>query len=204
MSKFKVGDKVKVVSETSSFYRVGDVGTISRMSGNVPDYLLIVYFESDVEKSFPLFARQVELVTPPVFDISAPLERQRTKNGRKLLYLMDTGEDVDQPLVALREGDCTIQTYCKNGRYYTNTDINANTGGDLITLPEEVVTTLHVKEDGSVFTPSIKQNNTCIKATTQVLIDTGTIPLKVEYNGGTKSVRVFINDVERFCYGDIA
>lgn len=66
-----------------------------------------------------------------MFDIHAALSRQRTRDGRKVDKIFDSGLDIKSPIVAWVDGRAT--SYRRNGSLFDNCDNIF----DLITLPLE-------------------------------------------------------------------
>ena len=76
-----------------------------------------------------------------MFDITAPIERQFTRDGRKVLAIFDSGLDCKYPIAAWFENENASVTLTKNGCCW-NTSGSYN-GYDIITRPEPLPLIVH-------------------------------------------------------------
>ena len=68
------------------------------------------------------------------FDIKAPLERQRTRDGRKVLKICDLGWGIPYPIAVLLDGSELVYFVTHEGMCYSA----YATPQDIITLPEKL------------------------------------------------------------------
>jgi hypothetical protein len=83
------------------------------------------------------------------FDINAPIEQQYTRNGKKVLYVYDTEQEISQPIIAVVEGKVELLTFSRDGMYALN-----QCDRDLITRPAKkklCADYLEVFHDGSIY-----------------------------------------------------
>ena len=66
------------------------------------------------------------------FDINAPIERQRTRDGRKVVQIAVFEGAEHYPIVAIVEGSDGVRTHTRGGLLVSGSP----SSGDLITLPE--------------------------------------------------------------------
>lgn len=66
------------------------------------------------------------------FDINVPIERQFTRDGRKVLAIFNSGLDITYPITAFIEGEEGSQTFKTDGSYYADYSCHH----DIITRPE--------------------------------------------------------------------
>lgn len=69
-----------------------------------------------------------------MFDINAPIERQFTRDGRKVTFVVKCEEAPDYPVAAHIEGERAIYVFTEDGKLYHAWENNY----DLVTRPEVV------------------------------------------------------------------
>jgi hypothetical protein len=68
------------------------------------------------------------------FDITAPIERQYTRDGRKITALFDSGkDDVKYPVSAWVDGQQAPDGFTRDGKYVAD---QSGTGNDIVTRPK--------------------------------------------------------------------
>jgi hypothetical protein len=159
--QFKFGDKVRCTNDDNGFYtaiKKDIIYTFSHYSGDEYEYVHLVE-KNPNSKYGGHFSDRFELVeTSPEqkfkegpFDINAPTENHRTKAGDKILWIEDTGLDINYPIAVIQEQDATsARLYTRQGRF----TLIESSDFDLITLVpvKDVVTYLEIDEHGVVST----------------------------------------------------
>lgn len=91
------------------------------------------------------------------FDIKAPLKRQRTRDGRKILAIFDSGLDCPMPIVVWHvSANNEVRPYSLRLDGHTNNE--GYSINDAITLPEQLplIVSLHHVYDGHIGTGHIE------------------------------------------------
>jgi len=82
-------------------------------------------------------ANKMENTTELEFDINADISRQYTRDGRKIVFLQDTGLDIVYPISAAIDGENQAYSFTKLGQYYEDEEGAKNESHyDIITRTE--------------------------------------------------------------------